>query len=141
MKEKKWTVLVGIANKHWRILKQFAKQSSLDLTMIKQSNQVAKLMANHDFAIGAAGGMNWERACIGLPTLTIPIANNQRFGIREIKHFDLGQTLDVSEISPKSMANALDQLHLNSEEYRKKNFALVDGLGVKRLTKHLLMDF
>ena len=138
MKEKKWTVLAGIANTHWKVLKQFSKQSSLDITMIRQSEKIAKLMANHDFAIGAAGGMTWERACIGLPTLTIPIVYNQRFGIQEIKHFCLGQTLDVSEICPNSMAIALDQLQSQAEEYRQNNFALVDGFGVKRLTKTLL---
>ncbi len=40
-------------------IKKFAKQSSLNITMLKQSDKIGELMANHDFSIGAAGGMTW----------------------------------------------------------------------------------
>jgi UDP-2,4-diacetamido-2,4,6-trideoxy-beta-L-altropyranose hydrolase len=137
MQEIKWTVLAGAANPHWGKLKKFAKQSSLNITMLKQSDKIGELMANHDFSIGAAGGMIWERACIGLPSLTIPIAYNQRFGIEEIKHFCLGQTLEVSEICPNSLAIALGELQHRANDYLKRNQIMVDGFGVKRLISKL----
>jgi UDP-2,4-diacetamido-2,4,6-trideoxy-beta-L-altropyranose hydrolase len=39
---------------------------------------MAGLMANADLAIGAGGAMTWERCCVGLPSLVIAIADNQR---------------------------------------------------------------
>lgn len=39
---------------------------------------MAKLMADSDLAIGAAGTSAWERCCLGLPTLTMVLAPNQR---------------------------------------------------------------
>lgn len=38
----------------------------------------AELVAAADVAIGAAGSAAWERCCLGLPTLTLQIADNQK---------------------------------------------------------------
>lgn len=40
-------------------------------------SNMASLMAESDLAIGAAGTTAWERCCIGLPTLTMVLADNQ----------------------------------------------------------------
>jgi len=42
------------------------------------ANNMAQLMASSDLAIGAAGSTSWERCCLGLPTLMMIIADNQR---------------------------------------------------------------
>jgi UDP-2,4-diacetamido-2,4,6-trideoxy-beta-L-altropyranose hydrolase len=39
---------------------------------------LADLMVGADMAIGAGGGTTWERMCLGLPTLVVSIADNQR---------------------------------------------------------------
>jgi UDP-2,4-diacetamido-2,4,6-trideoxy-beta-L-altropyranose hydrolase len=140
MEKIKWTVLAGIANPHWKVLSHFAKQSSLDISLIKQSDKIAELMAKHDFAIGAAGGMTWERACIGLPSLIIPIAYNQRFGMQEIKHFDLGETIESSKIYPNSLEIALNELKHKASNYLKRNQSMVDGLGAERLISKISVN-
>ena len=43
-----------------------------------QTSRIAELMAAADLAIGAGGGATWERCCLGLPTLVICTADNQR---------------------------------------------------------------
>jgi len=40
-------------------------------------NNMAKLMADSDLAIGAAGSTAWERCCLGLPCVTLVLADNQ----------------------------------------------------------------
>lgn len=42
-----------------------------------QTDQIAKLMADADLAIGAAGTMAWERCKLGLPSIMAVIADNQ----------------------------------------------------------------
>lgn len=37
----------------------------------------ARLMAESDIAIGAAGSTSWERCCVGLPSVAIVVADNQ----------------------------------------------------------------
>lgn len=41
---------------------------------------MARLMAESDLAIGAAGGTALERCCLGLPSLLVVLADNQRSG-------------------------------------------------------------
>lgn len=43
-------------------------------------SNMAQLMADSDLAIGAAGGTAWERGCLGLPSLVLVLAENQRAG-------------------------------------------------------------
>ncbi len=40
---------------------------------------MAQLMADSDLAIGAAGATSWERCCLGLPTVMVVLADNQRY--------------------------------------------------------------
>lgn len=40
--------------------------------------QMARLMADSDIAIGAAGSTSWERCCVGLPSIMVVLAENQK---------------------------------------------------------------
>jgi UDP-2,4-diacetamido-2,4,6-trideoxy-beta-L-altropyranose hydrolase len=42
------------------------------------ADEMATLMLEADLAIGAAGTSSWERCCLGLPTLLVVTADNQR---------------------------------------------------------------
>jgi len=39
---------------------------------------MAEIMTNADLAIGAAGATTWERCCLGLPSIMIVLADNQK---------------------------------------------------------------
>ncbi|MCQ4236728.1 UDP-2,4-diacetamido-2,4,6-trideoxy-beta-L-altropyranose hydrolase [Stutzerimonas sp. Brlt_13] len=41
-------------------------------------SDMARLMADSDLAVGAAGATSWERCCMGLPTIMLVLADNQR---------------------------------------------------------------
>lgn len=41
-------------------------------------SDMAQLMADSDLAIGAAGATSWERCCLGVPTIMLVLADNQR---------------------------------------------------------------
>lgn len=45
--------------------------------VIVNASNMAELMTDADFCIGAAGTTSWERCCLGLPTLVIILAGNQ----------------------------------------------------------------
>ncbi len=47
-------------------------------------SNMAELMAGSDLAIGAAGSTSWERCCLGLPTLALVLADNQRAGAKAL---------------------------------------------------------
>lgn len=43
-----------------------------------QTTHMAELMAEADLAIGGGGTATWERCCLGLPTISLCVAENQR---------------------------------------------------------------
>lgn len=57
-----------------------AEQLSFEVAVNVGLSNVAELMCKADIAIGAAGASAWERCCLGLPTLLIPLAENQVSG-------------------------------------------------------------
>jgi UDP-2,4-diacetamido-2,4,6-trideoxy-beta-L-altropyranose hydrolase len=46
--------------------------------VVANVSDMARRMAEADLAIGAAGSTSWERCCLGLPTLMVVLADNQR---------------------------------------------------------------
>lgn len=135
-----WTLVAGGANPFWHELQQrVAELPELGIDLLRQSDQMAQLMARHDFAIGAAGGMTWERACLGLPTLAVPIVDNQQFNDEVIDRLQLAERLTLSELAdPSRLAQALCSLEQKAEAYRQRGQQQVDGLGLDRLTAWLL---
>ena len=102
----------------------------------KPRNHLADLMFVADLAIGAGGVTNWERMCLGLPTLVVTVAENQipiskildRLGVIQL----LGRSEDVSS-SNISMA-LLSEIKSRKVSYQAtKAMNLCDGLGVSRV--------
>ena len=56
---------------------------------------LAGLMARADLALGAAGTASWERACLGLPCLVVPVAENQLQGARALQSAGVARCLDL----------------------------------------------
>ena len=48
------------------------------VTLHSYSDRMAELMRDADIAIGGAGTTSWERCCLALPTIVLPLADNQR---------------------------------------------------------------
>lgn len=85
----------------------------LGFTCHVQTDNMAALMAMADLAIGAGGSATWERCCLGLPTITLVLAENQRQLVvdGEQQGFllsstfnDLGKTLVSLLQQPKKLA-------------------------------------
>ncbi len=99
---------------------------------------LAGLIARADFAIGAGGTTTWERACLGLPSLVVPIAANQipiAQGLKEHGHIQLLQT--NSEIKAEQIKQALLQI-LQKKEPLASGQELTDGYGSQRLATAML---
>ena len=100
---------------------------------------MAKLMADSDFAIGAAGTTAWERCCLGLPALTIVLANNQEHGARAL-HVAGAVLLidDQNEVESGLMANVpLFQRPELLQEMQRACCSITDGTGAFQLAEEL----
>ena len=107
-----------------------------------QTTRMAELMAEADLAIGAGGTAMWERCCLGLPTICLCLAENQRKQIEDAAEAGLiyaptnGQSL-VNTIHHHTNVllenSALLKLISNAE--RK----MVDGNGVTRIVSAMVI--
>lgn len=96
---------------------------------------LANLYAQADLAIGGAGATSWERLCLGLPTLVVVLAENQRLIAETLSQRGLVQllghqdTVDASAIT-EALANLVRQ-GLDAD-WSRRCLAVVDGAGVAR---------
>lgn len=73
-----FTVVLGTHSPWIEDVNSVCKQIGSSVTVVVGSNEMAKLMSKADLAIGAAGSSSWERCALGLPTIQVVIAQNQR---------------------------------------------------------------
>jgi len=99
--------------------------------------ELAELMAVADLAIGAGGLMLWERLCLGVPSLVIAVADNQRPQIDAVTATGAIRFLgNHTEVTPAAIVQAVTSLAADKEA--RRNMAgsgkmLVDGRGAVRL--------
>lgn len=71
------TVIMGSTAPWLELIRQKAETMRYSTTMLSGVADMARLMAESDLAIGAAGATSWERCCLGLPTVMLVLAKNQ----------------------------------------------------------------
>lgn len=88
---------------------------------------MAQLMADSDLAIGAAGATAWERCCLGLPSVMVVLADNQRTIARNLHKAGAAECIKISDVtaglSTFSESSVLERL----SKYSSK---VCDGQGV-----------
>ncbi|MBZ8139595.1 UDP-2,4-diacetamido-2,4,6-trideoxy-beta-L-altropyranose hydrolase [Rubrivivax gelatinosus] len=93
-------------------------------------------MLQADLAIGAAGSTSWERCCLGLPTLMVVLAENQREAARHLVDAGAAIELDLDESFESRMLNEMLQLAgdpMRLAGMAASSAALVDGQGTARV--------
>jgi UDP-2,4-diacetamido-2,4,6-trideoxy-beta-L-altropyranose hydrolase len=130
-------VLVGAANPHRHALEAIAAASGHAIELIVDSPQPSEVMRWADLAIAAAGTTTWELACLGVPTLLLITAENQKAVAEPMAAlggaFYLGLAADQNETT---LAEAL-QPWLTIAQARtalgERARTIVDGDGVRRI--------
>jgi len=98
---------------------------------------MARIMADAELCIGAGGTGVFERCALGLPSLLVGIAGNQRDNIAAL--CDLGVAENggwIGSLTASAMAGQIDGLLRNKvrlEAMRRAAMTLVDGRGVQRI--------
>jgi UDP-2,4-diacetamido-2,4,6-trideoxy-beta-L-altropyranose hydrolase len=97
---------------------------------------MARLTAEADLAIGAAGSSTWERCALGLPSLMLVLAENQQETARAMAQAQAGVVLDPADPDfPGKFDRALMRLLADANLRRdlaQRSAELCDGLGAAR---------
>lgn len=126
------TVLLGLRAPHYLEVKAFCLQHSDWIKHIDFVDNMAALMLQHQVAIGAPGTTSWERACLGLPSIIIPLAENQQTISRNLVAVDAAYKIERDDITDH-LLSCYQKLLKNWPQLRANNLKLCDGLGLKRV--------
>jgi UDP-2,4-diacetamido-2,4,6-trideoxy-beta-L-altropyranose hydrolase len=103
-------------------------------------NNMAELMANSDLSIGAAGATSWERCCLGLPTIMVVLADNQKLIASKLKGAGATLFLEKECINSQILHSYIGDLVNSSHKLIKLgNFSanIVNGMGVSAVLKRM----
>lgn len=137
------TLILSSQSKHLASLKSTVDSLSW-LTLELDCATMSEQMLKADIAIGASGATAWERCCLGLPSLSIETASNQKWVSSSLAKrgaiINLGNSQRVKAID---IIDAFNKLLVESSEKNihmplyqqsiKSSFACIDGEGSKRV--------
>jgi len=134
-------VVVGPTNPHYEALERAARASRHSIVLMRNVPDMPELMSWADVAIAAGGTTCWELAFMGLPTVLIVMAENQRLVAEGMA--EEGGAISLGwhgDLSSDGMAKVMRDLLTDGRRRLKmscKAQELVDGEGVERLVMHL----
>lgn len=137
-------VVVGSSSRHWDEICRLAAALSPAVTVHGAVDDMASLMADADFALGAAGGTSWERCCLGLPTLVVVTAENQRQIARALAAAGAVELVgNAGEVTVDALAARIAALRDDAPRRRAMAHAaaaICDGNGAARVAEVLLRE-
>jgi UDP-2,4-diacetamido-2,4,6-trideoxy-beta-L-altropyranose hydrolase len=119
-------------------VRQLAEQNS-NIRLHVDTAQMARLMRDADLAIGAAGTTSWERCCLGLPTIALILAENQRPSAAALAK--AGAVVAVERV--EDIGPALHELlghPARLQQMSAAGFPIVDGRGAERVASAIFGD-
>lgn len=134
-------VIVGSSNPHYDTIKSFANKLSCPTRVKKNVTDISRYMAWADMAVSAGGSTIWELAFMGLPTLTVAIADNQLLTAQHLHmagasiHLGWHENISVPEMCRRVqgfIASKEMRFHLS-----KQSREIVDGEGSSRTVAYM----
>jgi UDP-2,4-diacetamido-2,4,6-trideoxy-beta-L-altropyranose hydrolase len=103
---------------------------------------MARLTAEADAAIGAAGSSVWERCVLGLPSVILVLADNQRPAAQTLAERGAALAIDASGPDFEAQLDrALMRLLTDAglrRELAQRSAEICDGLGAPRVAETFL---
>jgi|688.fasta_scaffold230594_2 UDP-2,4-diacetamido-2,4,6-trideoxy-beta-L-altropyranose hydrolase len=135
-------VVVGGSNPHYENLKMAVQDSRYPIQVQQNVTNMPELMAWADMAISAGGSTCWELAFMGLPSILLILADNQRAIAQKLATLNLAvnlgwhQDVTIEEIGLALRESIGDRP--KRETMSKRERELVDGNGARRVVSEMV---
>ena len=133
--------MLGQNNSHYEAVHLAIEDVTFNIELKRNVKNMPELMAWADVAISAAGTTCWELAFMGLPSLVIAVADNQRPVAESFEAVGAARSLGWHEdLANDEVSNILSGLLRDPnkrEDMARMGGKLVDGGGVDRVTRLL----
>lgn len=107
-------------------------------------DNLAPLMFDADLAIGSGGMTAWERCVLGLPTLLVTAAENQRRAAATLRRAGAVDFLGAAEhLQPRAVAERIGYYSRRPDkliDMALRAATLCDGLGAARVALHIVPE-
>jgi UDP-2,4-diacetamido-2,4,6-trideoxy-beta-L-altropyranose hydrolase len=133
-------VVISTYSPHYETIKRQVMQSS-NIHIHSDLPTLAPLMAKADMAIGAGGSTNWERLCLGLPSVVITLADNQVLVNKYLQKIGLIKLIgDVDLITKNQILTIIKNvLSINNiQSWSEKCMTACLGKGATLVTNEIL---
>jgi len=136
-------VVVGIDNPRHGIIAGLCDELR-NTTLHLQPSNMGEILSSAHLALGAGGTTSWERCCLGLPSLIVSVAENQRDGSRALAKAGAAVDLGPMEsVEKETIFGAVAELLARPDflaGLRRNARALVDGRGAERVALYMARE-
>jgi UDP-2,4-diacetamido-2,4,6-trideoxy-beta-L-altropyranose hydrolase len=135
-------IAIGAAAPHLDDIVSLVSSNKEILKLHIGSRTMAALMSNADICVGAAGSSSWERCCVGLPSILLVIADNQRQIAKQLEAASAVILLGgLDDLEARSVAEPLMLLRESPEllvRMSESAAAICDGRGTTRAAEWIV---
>lgn len=134
-------VVLGPLNRHEEAVAAVLRRAAFQHELYRAVEDMRDLYGRADLAVSAAGGAAWEMAVCGVPSILVPVAENQVPGMRYL--VAAGAALNVENIATlrseefPQLVSALLSNHDALSDMRRNGQAACDGRGASRVCQVL----
>lgn len=134
------TVISGRDSPWLDKVRRRAADMRLPTTVLVDVRNMAERMLQADLAIGGAGGTAWERCCLGLPSIVVVLADNQRPGAEALARAGAAWVIDEVAAVPRELPGLLATAVAPAvlAQAARRAAGITDGRGAERVSERLL---
>tara|TARA_R110002020_G_scaffold20990_12_gene71000 strand:- start:2409 stop:3515 length:1107 start_codon:yes stop_codon:yes gene_type:complete len=133
-------IVMGGGAPHLEAVKKQASKLHFQATVSVSVSDMAERMCAADFSIGGAGSTSWERSCLGLPSIILVIADNQKEVAKQLGQMKAAIVLECCDLPnylTLNIGNLLNDIHY-MRSLALNASCVTDGVGVARVMEKLL---
>ena len=120
---------------------QLIQKNNPEVLHLSFAEDFAGLMLSSDLFIGAGGTTSWERACLGVASAVMAVAENQIGNCEYLQKSNIAYYLGPATDMNESKWNIFFEEVVTDKKlwnrYRKNSFDLVDGQGTQRVVDEI----
>lgn len=137
----KITIVVGVGCPWLPQVEQLAATLPWETKILVDTHEMARIMSQSDFAIGGGGVTGLERICLGLPSIMLETADNQKNALASFRKYGLAVTAPGFQyLSKDEKIRTIERLFRNALDDGGVTYAfdsVCDGLGSERVSAYL----
>ena len=126
-------VVMGRSSPHLDKVIAISNTFPYELAIQVDPLNMAEIMANCDLAIGASGSTSLERACLGLPTIQLVIAQNQELTAKMLDENKLVKLISKADELPNLFDQPIDWAY----DLGHKSSKITNGTGAINVLKKI----